>query len=152
MRLIEVIMRTLNRNKVKLYYANQIEEVPIYERNADGTIKTMVVDGAETYVISGYDRNVYSNPVEFEGNLALSGGEVVNVEYGVDASAYDAVLVVNKGDIDISETSLIWAETEPRYKNPERTILDPYSADYRVTRVSPSLNESKYLLTKVVKK
>lgn len=145
-------MRTLNKNKVKMYYANQTAETPIYERNADGTIKTIVVDGAETYVISGYDYNSYSLPVEFEGNFALSGGEVANVEYGVDPSAYDAVLIVNKGDVDISETSLIWRETEPTYKDVEETIVDPYSADYRVTRVSPSLNESKYLLNKVVKR
>lgn len=145
-------MRTLNKNKVNLYYANQVESTPIYEKNADGTIKTIVVDGVETYVISGYDKNSYSKPVSFKGNLALSGGEVANVEYGVDYSAYDAILVVNKDEIDISETSLIWAETEPRYKDVEEMIVDPYSADYRVSRVSPSLNESKYLLTKVVKR
>lgn len=145
-------MRTLNKNKVKMYYANQIAETPIYERNADGTVKTIVVDGAETPVISGYDYNSYSLPVEFIGNIALSGGEVANVEYGIDDSSYDAILVVNKGDVQISETSLIWHETEPRYKDVEETIVDPYSADYRVTRVSPSLNESKYLLNKVVKR
>lgn len=144
-------MRTLNKNKVKMYYANQIAETPIYERNADGTIKTIVVDGAETYVISGYESNSYTKPVEFYGNIALSGGEVSNVEYGVDDSLYDAILVVNKGDIQISETSLIWHETTPAYKDVEEKIVDPYSADYRVTRVSPSLNESKYLLNKVVK-
>ena len=144
-------MRTLNRNKVNLYYANQTAETPIYELNSDGTIKTITVDGVSTKVISGYETNSYSKPISFEGNIALSGGEVMNVEYGVDPSAYDAVLVVNKGDIDISETSLIWAETEPTYKDVEKTIVDPCSADYRVTRVSPSLNESKYLLNKVVK-
>ena len=145
-------MRTLTRNKQALYYSNQTDEkAPIYSTNPDGTIKQIEVDGVLTNVITGYDGHLYSKPVKFEGNIALSGGEVISVEFGVDASAYDAVLILNKDEINISETSLIWAETEPRYKDVEETIVDPYSADYRVTRVSPSLNQGKYLLSKVVK-
>lgn len=144
-------MRTLNRNKQTLYYSNQTEREPIYVKNPDGTDKTITVDGVSTKVISGYEEYSYSLPVRFEGNIALSGGRIENVEYGIDESNYDAVLVVNKNDIDISETSLIWADSEPTYKDVEHTKVDPYSADYRVTRVSPSLNESKYLLSKVVK-
>lgn len=146
-------MRTLNRNKQVLYYSNQTnEKSPIYATNPDGTIKTVVVDGVPTQVITGYTDKGYTLPQQFEGNIALSGGEAVNVEFGVDASAYDAILVLNKDEIDISETSFIWAESEPQYKDVEKTIVDPYSADYRVTRVSPSLNQSKFLLAKVVKK
>lgn len=145
-------MRTLSRNKQILYYANQsANRVPVYATNPDGTIKTIDVDGVSTKVISGYSDNEYTNAVEFEGNIALSGGEVVNVEFGVDASAYDAVLILNKNEININETSLIWAESPVGYKDANETIIDPYSADYRVTRVSPSLNQSKYLLSKVVK-
>ena len=145
-------MRTLTRNKQILYYSNQIVgRVPVYATNPDGTIKTIDVDGVSTKVISGYSENGYTEPVEFEGNIALSGGEVVNVEFGVDASAYDAVLILNKDEINISETSLIWSVSPVGYKDTAKTIIDPYSADYRVTRVSPSLNQSKYLLSKVVK-
>lgn len=145
-------MRTLTRNKQVLYYSNQIVgRVPVYATNPDGTIKTIDVDGVSTKVISGYSENGYTEPVEFEGNIALSGGEVVNVEFGVDASAYDAVLILNKDEINISETSLIWSVSPVGYKDTAKTIIDPYSADYRVTRVSPSLNQSKYLLSKVVK-
>ena len=145
-------MRTLTRNKQVLYYSNQIVgRVPVYATNPYGTIKTIDVDGVSTKVISGYSENGYTEPVEFEGNIALSGGEVVNVEFGVDASAYDAVLILNKDEINISETSLIWSVSPVGYKDTAKTIIDPYSADYRVTRVSPSLNQSKYLLSKVVK-
>lgn len=136
-----------------LYYSNQTsEKSPIYATNPDGTIKTVVVDGVPTQVITGYTDKGYTLPQQFEGNISLSGGEAVNVEFGVDASAYDAILVLNKDEINISETSFIWAESEPQYKDVEKTIVDPYSADYRVTRVSPSLNQSKFLLAKVVKK
>lgn len=146
-------MRTLNKNKQVLYYSNQTsDKTPIYATNPDGTIKTVVVDGVSTQVITGYTDKGYTLPQQFEGNIALSGGEVVNVEFGVDESAYDAILVLNKDEIDISETSFIWAESEPQYKDVKKTIVDPYSADYRVTRVSPSLNQSKFLLAKVVKK
>ena len=145
-------MRTLNRNKKVLYYSNQTsEKIPIYATNPDGTIKTVVVDGVSTKVITGYDEKGYTKPTMFEGNISLSGGEVINVEFGVDSSAYDAVLVLNKNEINISETSFIWADNEPQYKDTDHTIVDPYSADYRVTRVSPSLNQSKFLLAKVTK-
>lgn len=145
-------MRTLNRNKTIMHYANQTESnIPIYELDANGNRKVIIVDGAETYVISGYEDAVYSEPVEFEGNLSLSGGEVASVEFGIDVSNYDAVLVVNKGDIDIDETSVIWTFSEIGYKDIEKTIIDPQSADYRVKKVSPSLNEAKYLLSRIVK-
>ena len=136
-----------------LYYSNQTsEKTPIYATNPDGTKKQVMVDGTLVDVVTGYSEKGYTLPTMFEGNIALSGGEVVNVEFGVDASAYDAVLVLNKNEINISETSFIWSESEPQYKDTEKTIVDPFSADYRVTKVSPSLNQSKFLLAKVVKK
>ena len=135
-------MRTLNKNKTKLYYALYDGEVPIYDHYEDEDGNRIPIDTGETTI--GYE-----NPVEFYGNIALSGGESEAKEFGIDVSAYDSVLVMNKSALPIDETSLIWFESEPQY-NADGTV-DGKSADYTVVKVSPSLNVDKYVLKKVVK-
>ena len=135
-------MRTLNKNKTKLYYALYDGEVPIYDYYEDEDGNRIPIDTGETTI--GYE-----NPVEFYGNISLSGGESEAKEFGIDVSAYDSVLVMNKSALPIDETSLIWFESEPQY-NADGTV-DGKSADYTVVKVSPSLNVDKYVLKKVVK-
>lgn len=144
-------MRTSNKNKQNIYYSNQIGKVPIYEKDKDGNIKTIIVDGVEVKVETGEYEMGYSIPKKFQGNIVLSGGEVQNVEFGFDASSYDAVLIVGKDALKLTETSLIWFKSKLAYKDKDNTIIEPNSADFRVSKVSPSLNSIKYLLTKVVK-
>lgn len=142
---------TLNANKQKLYYANQDKIVPIYETDEDGNIIYYEdSDGNEYPLETGMTKVVYGEPVEFKGNIALSSsGEAQSVEYGLDMSSYSSVLVLDKGLIPLKESSLIWYENEPR--NDKDGNVDEESADYRVVKVSPSINVDKYLLEKVVK-
>lgn len=144
-------MMTLNANKQKLYYANQDKIVPIYETDEDGNIIYYEdSDGNEYPLETGVTKVVYGEPVEFKGNIALSSsGEAQSVEYGLDMSSYSSVLVLDKGLIPLKESSLIWHENEPR--NDKDGNVDEESADYRVVKVSPSINVDKYLLEKVVK-
>lgn len=144
-------MMTLNANKQKLYYANQDKIVPIYETDEDGNIIYYEdSDGNEYPLETGVTKVVYGEPVEFKGNIALSSsGEAQSVEYGLDMSSYSSVLVLDKGLIPLKESSLIWYENEPR--NDKDGNVDEESADYRVVKVSPSINVDKYLLEKVVK-
>ncbi len=142
-------MRTLQRNKQKMYYALQTGEVPVYEIDEYGNIKYIEVDGEQVPVETGETKIGYGEPVEFFGNIAMSGGESEAVEYGLDLSQYSAVLVVGKGYLPLDETSRIWHTTEPRM-NPDGTA-DETSADYTVVKVSPSLNVDKFVLQKVVK-
>lgn len=144
-------MRTLTRNKQTLYFSHQLGMQPVYERDEDGNIKTIEIDGELIPVETGDTEMTYSEPQEIKGNIALSGGEVKPVEFGIDESAYDAILVVNKNEPVLTETSLIWFKSPLVYKDMDETEIEPNSADYRVTRVSPSINVSKYLLQKVVK-
>lgn len=144
-------MMTLNANKQKLYYANQDKIVPIYETDEDGNIIYYEdSDGNEYPLETGMTKVVYGEPVEFKGNIALSSsGEAQSVEYGLDMSSYSAVLVLDRELIPLKESSLIWYENEPR--NDKDGNVDEESADYRVVKVSPSINVDKYLLEKVVK-
>ena len=145
-------MRTLAKNKQKMYYALLDNEVPVYERDAEGnTIYYTDADGNKIPLETGETELGYSEPIEFFGNIALSGGESEAVEYGIDVSAYDATLIVDKNAIPRSETSRIWFESAVGYKDTDKTIVDPNSADYKVLEVKPSLNVSKYILGKMNK-
>ena len=135
-------MRTLNKNKQTLYYANQDKIVPIYEEYTDDDGNTYPLDTGETKL-------VYGEPIKFKGNIAMSGGETEAQEFGLDISSYEAILIVPKNTLHISETSLIWHTTTPTKYNEGNT--DEYSADYRIVKISPSLNFDKYVLQKVVK-
>lgn len=144
-------MRTLQKNKQEMYYALQVGEVPIYEYDEDGNIKYITIDGKQVPVETGEYELGYSEPVAFFGNIALSGGDSEVVEYGIDTSAYDATLVTDKGAVPLTETSLIWFESEVGYKDTDKTIVDGNTADYRVLAVKPSLNEAKFILGKLTK-
>lgn len=135
-------MRTLNKNKQKMYYANQDREVPIYEEYTDEDGNTYPLDTGET-------KKGYSEPIEFWGNISMSGGESEAQEFGLDLSEYSAVVVLPKNYINVSETSLIWYDTEPQ--NDVGGNVDGDSADYRIVKISKSLNFDKLVLQKVVK-
>ena len=144
-------MRTLNKNTQAMYYANQDSVVPIYERDEYGNIIYYEDEEGNSYPLeSGDTKLVYGEPIEFKGNISLSnGGEVEVQEFGLDTGSYSAILVTSKNTLPITETSLIWYENEPKKDIDGNT--DEFSADYRIVKISPSLNVDKYVLQKVVK-
>lgn len=147
-------MRMLKKNKQRMWYSLYVEDIPIYELDDEGNIiyDSYTDDECNTYTYpreTGEKITGYSAPVEFKGNISLSGGESEAVEYGVDLSQYAAILVTDKGLLPITETSLIWHTTAP-VTNTDGTA-DEHSADYTVVKVNPSLNIDKYVLQKVVK-
>jgi hypothetical protein len=146
-------MRCLKRNKQTLYYALLVGTIPEYEYDEHGNkIVDYVDEGVTYYVETGTTIKVYSEPVEFKGNIALSGSDVTRQEFGVSDDRYEAVLVTNKNQLPITETSLLWYQTTPSTKTIEGvTYADDATADYRVLKVIPSLNNDRYILAKVVK-
>ena len=145
-------MMTLASNKQSMKYSLQGEKVPIYETDENGNIIYYTdSDGNKIPMETGEYTTGYSQPVSFFGNIAMSGGEVDSVEFGIDVSGYDATLVVDKGTIPIDETSLIWHTSEVEYKDAEKTIVDGNTADYKVIAVKPSLNTTKYILGRITK-
>lgn len=139
-------MRTLQRNKRKLWYSLYEGEETVYVYDADDNKIVDFVDSEGTVHYKIKDvRPYYSTPIAFFGNIAFSGGESSDTEYGVDMSSYSAVLIVGKGLLPIDETSLIWYENEP--KTDTITVSD---ADYKVVKKNSSLNVDKYVLDKVV--
>lgn len=144
-------MRLLEKNKQDLKYALQVGEVPIYERDESGNIVYIEVDGQKVPVETGETEVGYSNPIDFKGNIAMSGGEAEAKSFGVDISEYDAILIMEKDRIPINETSLIWHTSEVQYTDEQNTVVDRKSADYSIKRVQPSINFTRYLLKRIVK-
>ena len=146
-------MRTLNKNKQKLYYALYKGEEPEYILDDDGNkiISYIDDDGTIYYEETGSNIPTYYEPVPFYGNISMSGGEVSTQEYGIDVSGYDALLVLDKDEIPIDETSLVWFDSEPQFKDTDKTILDYDKADYKVLAIKPSLNQLKVLLGRIIK-
>jgi len=148
-------MRTLLRNKQTLYYALLDGTLPEYELDSDGNKIVDYVDeetGVTYYVETGINTPVYSPAVEFKGNIAFAGADLLRQEYGISDENYEAVLVLNKNEIPITETSLIWYQTKPGTKVIDDVeYADDATADYRVLRSVPSLNNDRFILAKVVK-
>lgn len=144
-------MRLLRKNMQPMKYSLQDGRVPIYKRDENGDIVYIEVDGEKIPVKTGEYETGYSAPVDFMGNISMSGGEAEAKEFGMDIGDFDAVIVLEKDAVPITETSIIWHTSPVKYKDEQNTIVDSKSADYAVKRVSPSLNFTKVLLQRIVK-
>ena len=143
-------MMTLNQNKQKLYYALLDNVVPIYETDDDGNIIYYEdEEGNRIPLETGDTKIIYSKPIEFYGNIAMSGGEVEVQEFGLNLADYEAILVLDKNTLPLTETSLIWQNTKPKFNQDE--TLDENSADYKIVKINSSNNYDKYVLSRVVK-
>lgn len=129
-------MRVLGRNKQKLQYSLLVGEVPEVETYVD-EYGNEYTDETGGLVLK------YSEPIEFLGNISMSGSDTEVLAFGIDTSEYDAVLVMPLDSLPITETSLIWHKSEPKYKD---EMIDSSSADYRVVRIIESLGYCKYVL------
>lgn len=146
-------MMTLAANKQNLYYALVEGIFPVYELDENGNriIDYVDEDGNKYYRETGEKEIVYSKPVPFKANISMSSGEAYTQEFGIDISQYDAVLVMDKDKVPIDETSILWHESQIKYKDASETHPDPFSADFKVSAIKPSLNQLKVLLKAITK-
>lgn len=149
------MMRCLYKNKQKLYYALLVGTETHYKLDKDGNKIVDYVDeetGETYYIETGVKTPLYSPAVEFRGNIAIVGADLIRNDYGISDENCEAVLVLNKNQIPIKETSLIWYQTEPGIKRVDGIeYADDSTADYRVLKPFPSINNDRYTLAKVVK-
>lgn len=145
-----------------MYYSlSQSVDRMVYVLDRNGNRNYLYTDdeGKEYYETEKV--TILPSAVSFLGNIAMSGGEAEAVEFGLNVGDYEAVLLMAKNSLPIDETSLIWHETEPQAEDktywfegedaPNTLHVVSNDADYRVIKKSPSLNQDKYILKKVVK-
>ena len=104
-------MRTLLRNKRKLYYANFIKSEPIFDEWGNETLDV---------------NNVYGEPTELRGNVSASVGEEAIQVFG-SLTNYSRTIALTTNPL--KEGSRIWLGIEPTE-----------SHNYVVTKVADSLN------------
>lgn len=133
-------MRSLNKNKQAIYVSHFDSEQPEYKRDSDGHIIYDEIDGELVPRETGKNIKVYTMPERITANITYTGGLANAQSFGIDTSAYDAMLYYD-GRLD--ETTYVWYQNEPVIKD---GIVDVKSADYLVARVPPVLNDRVYFL------
>lgn len=122
-------MRTLNRNKTKVYYANYVSRAEITDSNSFSTLQYT---------------NTYSTPIAFYANVSPANGRVSMQPFG-QWLEYDRALVTDDMSCTIAESSILWIDKVPA--NPY-TATDP-EHDYVVVGVAKGLNSIAYAVKKV---
>ncbi len=123
-------MRTLSRNKIRIFYANYHGKTPLKDEYGNLTGE---------YEIS------YENPVAVMANVSAARGESTTRQFGDDVR-YDRIIVLDDPKFPIAETSVLWIDTLPEIKA-DGTTDTPY--DYIVKQVATSLNSVSIAVSKV---
>ena len=139
-------MRTARKNVQRLKYALYKGRVNIAVTDNDDDI---VYDDSGEPLKSGSTRPSYGKPVDFLANIAFAGGEAEAEAYGISVDRYDSKIVVPRGALPLTETSIVFQDSKPKYR--KDGTLDEKSADYRVVKVAPSLYYTVYLLQRIEK-
>ena len=140
-------MRSLKKNMQKRWYSTYADQITEYYKDSDGNIIYDEIDGDLIPRIKG-ERAGYNNPVSFYANISAGKGTSQEEVFGVSLD-YTKTISTTDMDLPISETSLIWFETEPSY-NADGTVNEA-SADYSVAAIARSLNNVVYALKKRAK-
>ena len=137
-----------------MWYALHRDSEVIYKLDDEGNKIVVYTDETTDpptvyYEKAGTTEEGYGKPVQFYGNLAFNAsGEAETTEFGVSLTDYDATVTVSKDLLPIDETSLIWIH----HPSVDESGYAIYSdADFRILKVRPSLNVTKYLLAKAQK-
>ena len=123
-------MRNQLINKTKHYVLNYLGEVDVRDSNNN---------------LTGEKTISYTRPIVFMGHVSGAKGSSQVEIFGTDV-AYDKVLVITKAlrdKLKITENSVFFIDIKPKYDGTTPLY------DYRVKRISPTINEVAIALVKV---
>ena len=127
-------------------------KIPVYERDEDGNIKYMLIDGVAVPVESGEYEPEYSKPVQFFNGIAGKLSKSVIKAFGIDDSSTYAQMDCLANEYPFGEGTYIWRKSEIQYKDAEKTIVDVSSADYIIENVlDEGIQFWNYLLQRTLK-
>lgn len=140
-------MRTQTRNRQRMFYATPNGSTPIYQRDENGNIQYITVDGKEIPIETGEYEPAFAAAVEFHGAIFSQLENAIVRAWGNDSSYNYAVLVTEKDAYpEICNGTRIWRKNEIKLK--DSGMPDESSADYYVSGVlDEELNETSYYLT-----
>jgi hypothetical protein len=115
-------MRSLNRNKRKIYYANRVSETVLHDEYGNET---------------GESKPLYGATTELLCNVSAASGEDAVQAFG-SFTGYSRTICVADTRCPISEESIIWFGVAP-----------PKSHNYIVVRKADSKNGIMYALQEV---
>ena len=136
-------MKALERNKKPFYYCLYKADAAVVEE-----------DGSE----SGETIVTYYDAVLMGANISPATGQSMTEQFG-NLESYDKVIVTDDMNCPISETSVLFIDKAPQYKNV--TVYEPTAItttvstvsvpvpDYVVRRVAKSLNSISIAVKKV---
>ena len=124
-------MRSLARNKQKIYYA-------LYSG------KTEVRD--EWGNLTGEPQLSYGTPTEYHINVSAARGTAEVEQFGINAN-YTKTMVTNDLSCPITETTRLWINREPSVTVGEVTTDIPHN--YVVVSVARSINSITYAIREV---
>ena len=101
----------LDINKQEMKYSRQGEKVTIYDRDENGEIKYIEMDGERIPVVLR-ETTGYSEPVLFSANISNKLSEVLVKEFGIDDSSSYCQIVTDKGYLPIKAGDVIWKKSE----------------------------------------
>lgn len=165
-------MMNMRINKQPLWYALYEGQEETFATDDEGDIIYDDIDGEQVPRTTGHWVSKYAVPVKFYGNINSGNvGEAQARSFGLSLADSEAVLCMKKGELPINEHTLIWYQNPPEIEYVSSTMLteldsviitvetgedaetatryakfNPETADYRVKRVPPCLNEVIYLL------
>lgn len=120
-------MRHLKKNEQKIWYALYDERIPVYAKDDEGNVLIDLETGL--MLETGRYTNGYEYPVETKINVSPGRADGENEVFGKSVD-YDRTLCTTNKALPIESTTLIWLETEPKYK--DDGTVDGDSADYQV--------------------
>ena len=127
-------------------------KIPVYERDEDGNIKYMLIDGVAVPVESGEYEPEYSKPVQFFNGIAGKLSKSVMKAFGIDDSSTYAQMDTLANEYPFGKGTYIWRKTEIQYKDADKTIVDVSSADYIIENVlDEGIQFWNYLLQRTLK-
>ncbi len=123
-------MRTLARNKIRIFYANYRDKIPLKDEYGN---------------LTGEYKISYHNPIAIMANVSAARGEATTRQFGEDES-YDRLIVLDDPKFPIATTSVLWIDTSPELAE-DGSTKTPH--DHIVKRVAPSLNSVSIAVSRV---
>lgn len=116
-------MRTLRKNARLVHYAALLSEVNA--KDEDGNITSEKV-------------RIYADPQPVWLNYSAERGESIVAQFG-EMRNYDLVIITTPEAFPVDESTAVWVNSNPQQMH-----------DYRVVRVSDSINVRQVLIRRVI--